>query len=416
MYKNIYLFFLACVVCLTARAQPPAWVPANGLVAWYPFNGTAIDESANTNNGTLQGATLTPDRFGNANSAYYFDGISSYIEIPDHASLRVRKITVAAWVNTDNSAATQVLYKGDVGTGAGEAYALDMGLRFNFKYNSVCTPSAGWITSSYNTGISNAWVFIVSTYDGSLVRNYVNGSQVSLTPVVGLIDSCVGGALRIGYQTTATPNAFKGDIDNIAIYNRALSDCEIMNMYQEIAPPITQSPQDKTVDENQPVKFGVKTTGVGLTYQWDVNDGSGFIGVTNGGVYSGATSDTLRISAASNAMSGNVYRCTVFSGGCVYLSGNATLTVNDTVIVSVHETAAQKGFALYPNPAGNEVKVLALEALRGKPYAIIDQLGRVLLQGRLQGAETKIDLRPLSPGIYTFRLEESGTAVRMVRY
>ena len=49
----------------------------SGLVAHYPFNGNANDESGNGNDGTVNGATLTTDRFGNANKAYSFDGVSN---------------------------------------------------------------------------------------------------------------------------------------------------------------------------------------------------------------------------------------------------------------------------------------------------------------------------------------------------
>lgn len=59
----------------------PAYLPTNGLVAWYPFNGSANDESGNGNNGTVNGANLTTDRDGNANSAYDFDGVDDSTHI-----------------------------------------------------------------------------------------------------------------------------------------------------------------------------------------------------------------------------------------------------------------------------------------------------------------------------------------------
>ncbi len=60
-------------------AQTPAYVPSSGLVAWWGFNGDASDSSGNTNHLTINGATLTADRNGNANSAYAFNGTSSYL-------------------------------------------------------------------------------------------------------------------------------------------------------------------------------------------------------------------------------------------------------------------------------------------------------------------------------------------------
>lgn len=70
----------------------------SGLVGYWPFNGNANDLSANGNNGTVSGATLTTDRFGNANSAYYFNGTSAYITVPNSTSLNPQNaISLCAW-------------------------------------------------------------------------------------------------------------------------------------------------------------------------------------------------------------------------------------------------------------------------------------------------------------------------------
>jgi len=83
MKKNLYV--LACALCtllsLPAVAQVPAYVPTDGLVGWWPFNGNANDESGNGNNGVVNGATLTEDRNGDANKSYYFNGISDFISV-----------------------------------------------------------------------------------------------------------------------------------------------------------------------------------------------------------------------------------------------------------------------------------------------------------------------------------------------
>ncbi|MBK7683481.1 MAG: hypothetical protein IPJ26_13910 [Bacteroidetes bacterium] len=62
------------VSCRNLTAQIPNYVPSNGLVGWWPFNGSANDESGNGNNGVINGVTLVADRFGNANQAYSFNG------------------------------------------------------------------------------------------------------------------------------------------------------------------------------------------------------------------------------------------------------------------------------------------------------------------------------------------------------
>src|SRR6218665_583898 len=79
--KNLFLrtilFFL--FASYEALSQVPPYVPANGLVRYWGFNGNTNDESGNNNHGTATNVTLTTDRFGNANSAYQFNGINSRI-------------------------------------------------------------------------------------------------------------------------------------------------------------------------------------------------------------------------------------------------------------------------------------------------------------------------------------------------
>ena len=77
--KTLILLFSVLFTTMSF-AQVPSYVPANGLVGWWPCNGNANDVSGNGNNGTVNGATLTTDRFGNANSAYGFDGLSNFIQ------------------------------------------------------------------------------------------------------------------------------------------------------------------------------------------------------------------------------------------------------------------------------------------------------------------------------------------------
>ena len=82
------------------NAQLPSYVPTNGLVGYWGFTGNANDASGNGNNGTVTGATLTADRFGNANSAYSFNGSTSYINCGTSSSLlSLDNFTYSVWVN-----------------------------------------------------------------------------------------------------------------------------------------------------------------------------------------------------------------------------------------------------------------------------------------------------------------------------
>ncbi len=98
--KKITSFSLFLTHFLISQSQIPYYVPKDSLVAWWPFNGNAQDESGNGNHGSNTGATLTTDRFGNSNRAYYFSGSNCNTRID--ATLNVSKIkyglTISAWV------------------------------------------------------------------------------------------------------------------------------------------------------------------------------------------------------------------------------------------------------------------------------------------------------------------------------
>jgi hypothetical protein len=79
MKKIIIAFSAILLTALSLQAQIPSYVPTNGLVGWWPFNGNANDESGNGNHGVVNGATLTTDRFGNNGKAYSFDGVDDWI-------------------------------------------------------------------------------------------------------------------------------------------------------------------------------------------------------------------------------------------------------------------------------------------------------------------------------------------------
>ena len=86
---------------LSANAQVPNYVPSNGLVGWWPFNGNANDISGNGNNGTVNGATLSNDRYGQSNAAYAFNGTSQWIDIANSTSLNpTSQLTISVWVES----------------------------------------------------------------------------------------------------------------------------------------------------------------------------------------------------------------------------------------------------------------------------------------------------------------------------
>jgi hypothetical protein len=107
--RKTYTLLTLTLLCfgLLAQAQIPNYVPTNGLVGWWPFNGNANDESGNGNHGTVNGATLAADRFGNAGKAYSFDGVDDFVQISNNPLLEPsNSISISAWVFIDSNQTT----------------------------------------------------------------------------------------------------------------------------------------------------------------------------------------------------------------------------------------------------------------------------------------------------------------------
>ena len=214
-------------------SQVPSYVPTNGLVGYWPFNGNANDESGNANNGVVTGATLTLDRFGNANKSYSFNGTSNKIEVNDNAQLQLTTFSVSLWVNANSG--FSLVNKSNWSDGSLETFNIGLGaniLNSSIKMNSNCFAGMGWNNITTNTGsLYNSWKHIVVVFNGSTVKHYVNGIQVNSQPLVGQMDTCFGGKLKFGAWWQNGPDYLNGKLDDIGIWNRALTQQEITNLY-----------------------------------------------------------------------------------------------------------------------------------------------------------------------------------------
>jgi len=233
--KSVFLMIAVLLgLRITATAQtPPSYVPTDGLVGWWPFNGNANDESGNGNNGTVNGATLTEDRFGVAGAAYDFDGIDDNILVNDHESLRPQQISISCWINSSNEDLNQVIYKGNWSNAANEQYSVNSSFHFAIKAESNCTAGVGWISCEEpNTYSPLEWHNVATTFDGYKLKLYLDCNLIDSTIYEGVIDDCAGGELLFGSSWSLIPYYFDGQIDDIGIWSRALSAEEISGLCQ----------------------------------------------------------------------------------------------------------------------------------------------------------------------------------------
>ncbi len=211
---------------------------SQNLVAYYPFNTNSNDESGNLNHGVVNGAVLTTDRFGNLNSAYEFDGIDDFILVANSASLNVfnSNLTITMWLYNDNPSLSDTSYKGvsKGGWNTGVGYELLYTNYWNSGTLHFTTGSSGNNVYSFNN-YSNQWVMLTGVYDNatSTKKMYINGVEQSTT--VQGVDDLISSAhdLYIGrrHPSNSYSGFVKGKMDDIRIYNVALSATEILNLY-----------------------------------------------------------------------------------------------------------------------------------------------------------------------------------------
>ena len=203
-----------------------------GLIDNYQFDGSVQDVSGNGNHGAIVGPLAsTTDRFGASNSAYLFNGVSSYVAVPNSASLSspTTALTQAAWVYQLGVSAVGSPFNPILMKSASTENAL--------MYRLYCGPSVlgveyGNWTNGRDTPVTlplNTWHHVASTYDGQRIRQYVNGVQVDSA---AFTYSMVADTrpLRIGADTPVLFEVFNGKLDDVRIYGRALSGAEVAEL------------------------------------------------------------------------------------------------------------------------------------------------------------------------------------------
>lgn len=236
---------------LITVGQNPDWL-TDGLVAHYPFNGNANDESGNNNHGTVYGATLTEDRHGNPNSAYQFDG-NSYITTPNLQN-NVTEYTISAWINTNNLSQTVNLLtsRAPINDGnPGICCSSARGILLGFTNGNL---SYGLNADFINIGVQTTaniqagnWYHIVGVFEGlsgestsnTYFKLFVNGVLVQTSlfyynpqnqpTTIPLNGSNFGTKIGKFYEELG----FSGRLDDIRIYNRVLNQYEIQQLLLE---------------------------------------------------------------------------------------------------------------------------------------------------------------------------------------
>ncbi|MEY4521491.1 MAG: Internalin-J precursor [Bacteroidota bacterium] len=372
MNRNLILVIVLLITSIN-YAQLPFYVSTNNLVGWWPFNGNANDESGNGNNGTVNGAVMATDRFGNSNNSFSFDGIDDFIEIDINTTLPIG-LSISVWISS-NLPNSQFEHKGIVwsrlsGPSPNPPYPANQATGIMIHPNGIlCTASDGnSIVQIQDTGQyynDASWYHLVFTYEANsgFSKIFVNGIETKSIQSLNLspIDLAYN-TIKIGKdEITGYGNRhWNGLIDDIGIWNRALTACEIKNLYNGGVP---NSSQTQTALD---------------TYTWPVNNQT----YTQSGTYS----DTL-----------------VNAAGC-----DSIVTLNLTLsYTGINELNASQ-LVVSPNPTKDNFSISGLELLGTiTSLEIKDAAGKVVKV--LDPTATNFSSVGLKAGVYFLAVTSNKT-------
>jgi hypothetical protein len=419
--KSLLLTAVATIglAAATMAQNLPSYVPTNGLDGWWSFNGNSNDLSGNGNNGTINDATLTTDRSGNPNSAYAFNGSSSYISLSNpffNGSTSVSSFSYFAEFKINQLPAAGAEYSISNKEGFWRTLSLVIYDNGSLSYGGSQPNPQGYISVISPTGTinPNQWYCVVVNFENSILSLYIDGQLISSSTVnytnFDFSWQASGNSTSTNSLGAAHPvspgitNYFNGVLDNFGTWNRALSLSERNSLCQNCQLIFTTQPNSQNININNNAQFIVDSSDPNSTFQWQTDIGVGFQNLNSVGQYSGTTNDTLIVANITLSNNNQPFRCIINSGFCSDTSNVALLTVNNNV--GINENMQDNLFSVFPNPSQTVINVKADSKLIGELYTIIDNTGRAVLSGKIAYENMSIELGSLSNGFYVFQVKD----------
>ena len=471
MIKNYLKLLVALVFATNVMAQNiPSYVPKDGLVGWWPFNGNANDESGNENHGTVSGATLTADRNGKVNSAYSFDGDNDWINAEMKQSIK-NKFSFSFWLNINEWKESGII---NSRTSYYNATHFDL---FS-NYIMIClgkeNSDKSLTCENINKKIEiNNWNNIILSFDGSNMKVYKN-NQLFFSITLISNEAFIDKLLDFGRDNwTGGKRYFNGQLDDIAIYNRALSDQEVKQLYEGCTKETATSSSFNALmyTTNAPINLSANPTGGTFSGNGIANnafnpskaklgknqvkynfknatgcaDSTDFAMVVVDTVGTTCTKmDTVKVTkydtiTVTNTVTkydtitikNNVYdTVTIINNITKYDTVKVTETIYDTIKVKestydtlkikVQLTTGMKAgqiatMNVYPNPTSDVVIIEAndVAALNGYTYKMVDLQGKQVYKELVTKAKTEISLKSIgTKGVYILHIvDEKGVSI-----
>ena len=244
------------------------------LISYWKFDegsGTIAYDSVGANHGTIHGATWTTGIVGNALS---FDGVDDYVEVLNSDDFNFKdQVSVGMWLNLNTELNDWGSFVSKIGYGypmPGSGWDLRANGSNCLVFTVVTEQNLGNV--DYHTAYEiplNEWVNIIATYDGNFVRVYTNGEKEFESEATG---SLINNEENIILGSQSGFRFINGIIDDVRLYNRALTEAEIQALYYEGVPPniVVLSPGNKTYSVNDvPLTFTVDESTSWIGYSLD---------------------------------------------------------------------------------------------------------------------------------------------------
>ena len=421
-FKNGLLFALLMLLLVSTKVNSQTTI-SQGLLAYYPFNGNDNDASGNNNNPTFNSAQLVPDRFGNPNSAYSFNG-SSFIEIPDAPTLTPSsaKITISLWVRpddfyADNCKVSEIMQKGDPFT-APAAYGMifssqgysngyQCSLPLDTLHQTFLGPTGlGNTYGNYQPYVKrNNWYNLVYTYDGFYTKLYVN-NVLKFTTQENFTTWKNNQSLFLGKSQNLTyPFWFTGAMDDVRIYDRAITQTEVTTIFLGSPLPLTF----KSFNANLQPEY---KTSILFTTTNEINTAN--INIERS--YNSESFSTIGTQIAKGGQGLNEYNFTdAFATNVskVYyrlksIDKDGNFQYSKVISVSPNKIDKQLIAEIYPNPISNGKSInlnIQSQTKQILTLSLYDATGKIILnqKNQVEKGATKINLQQLQNlklGIY----------------
>ena len=429
--KFIYSLAIITLFYFNSYSQ----ISTDGLIGYWPLNGNAKDSSGNNFNGELNNIIPTTNRFGKPNSACYFNGVNSTFVFPNESELKpLLPASFSFWIKFDefsgfsyyifSNCFSENTYTGihmtlsaskkmELSIGGGVPNTTNSSNRRSKTGNTVIEENKWYFVSAVVRGPQDMDIFINGKNDGGTYSG--TGGSLSYNNNPGVIGK---------FKTYGgDPVYFKGSLDNFKMFNIALTEQNVTDLFNECELSVKISETENRVLPNNNIKLTAQAYYPSVSYQWQSNPANfGWINIPLNKFYELDSINILNIKNVQLNNHNQSFRVIATSGSCKDTSETAKIIVLDSCIATVTDTLIINAIIVntgnintdvlikvYPNPAYEYLIVDfgKYELLGDYSLKILNSLGATIFSTQISQQITYIDLNNWTgKGLYFVHLTD----------